>query len=807
MEIQVGDRVMLKLFPWKGFIRFSKRGKLNPRYVGPFKVLEKVGAVAYKLELPQELSRVHNIFHVSNLKKCYADEPLAVLLDGLHIDDKLYFVEEPIEIIDSRSQMVKAKPESSSNPISTKSKHRNRIRSKPRVEPFSISIVTMADNRTMEEMLQVPTEGYGDAIVVPDILAENFEIRTSLLSLIQANQFQGFEEPPRSILTWGDLVSKFMNHLFPPSRTTHLKNEITRFTHKFEETFGEAWERFKEMLRQSLHHGFSELHQINTFYNGLNEHEQDSLNVAAGGNLLRKTPQDALIITENKSKVRYSRNNPVAFKVSTTSSGNSSCMNAGIDKLTNTISNLVETFNKKMTIPATVKAVEETCVICGGSGSLPSNAVPNPREDLKAITTWSGVTLDRPSVSPPPSKMKLPEKLGDPDKFLIPCDFPEFDECLAPADLGASIKLMPLSIWKNLSLPELTSMQMILELADRSTTRPDAIAEDIFVKVGKFHFLIDFVVVDYVADPHIPLILKRPILRTGRALIDVYGSGSLPSNAVPNPREDLKAITTWSGVTLDRPSVSPPPSKMKLPEKLGDPDKFLIPCDFPEFDECLAPADLGASIKLMPLSIWKNLSLPELTSMQMILELADRSTTRPDAIAEDIFVKVGKFHFLIDFVVVDYVADPHVPLILRRPILRTGRALIDVYGEELTIRVNDEAITFRGDFILEEIETFLQTPDELSDLDDDYYDMKGDILYLEKLLNEDLSPNLPPVKTEDLKQVDATMTKSSIEEPSDLELKELPSYSEYAIFEGTDKLPIIISKELKDEEKSTLLKV
>ncbi|GKA86747.1 putative reverse transcriptase domain-containing protein [Tanacetum coccineum] len=100
MDFQVGDKVMLKVLPWKGVVCFGKRGKLNPRYVGPFKVLEKVRAVAYKLELPQELSRVHNIFHVSNLKRCYSNDPLTVPLDGLHIDDKLQFVEEPVEIMD-----------------------------------------------------------------------------------------------------------------------------------------------------------------------------------------------------------------------------------------------------------------------------------------------------------------------------------------------------------------------------------------------------------------------------------------------------------------------------------------------------------------------------------------------------------------------------------------------------------------------------------------------------------------------------------------------------------------------------------
>ncbi|GJW92722.1 reverse transcriptase domain-containing protein [Tanacetum coccineum] len=132
----------------------------------------------------------------------------------------------------------------------------------------------------------------------------------------------------------------------------------------------------------------------------------------------------------------------------------------------------------------------------------------------------------------------------------------------------------------------------------------------------------------------------------------------------------------------------------KLPEKLGDPDKFLIPCNFPGMDVCHALADLGASINLMPLSIWKSLSLPELTPTRMTLKLADRSITRPKGLVEDIFVKVGNFHFPTDFVVVDFEAGPQVPLIVRRSFLRTNRALIDVYEGELVLRDGNEQITF-----------------------------------------------------------------------------------------------------------------
>nr|GFB78210.1 reverse transcriptase domain-containing protein [Tanacetum cinerariifolium] len=135
----------------------------------------------------------------------------------------------------------------------------------------------------------------------------------------------------------------------------------------------------------------------------------------------------------------------------------------------------------------------------------------------------------------------------------------------------------------------------------------------------------------------------------------------------------------------------------KLPRKLGDPGKFLIPCEFSGMDECLALADLGASINLMPLSVWEGLSLPELTLTYMTLELADRSVSKPLGIAKDVSFKVGVFHFPADFVVVDFEPDPRVPLILVRFFLKTSRALIDVHKGELTLRIGNEAITYNLD--------------------------------------------------------------------------------------------------------------
>nr|GEW18068.1 reverse transcriptase domain-containing protein [Tanacetum cinerariifolium] len=280
-------------------------------------------------------------------------------------------------------------------------------------------VVTMADNRTMAE-LRAPTEGYAEAIVVPPILAEQFELKHSLINMMTTNQFFRLEkdnphdhvswfnkitstikyrdvpnsviklilfpfslagaarrwlekEPPRSITTWEDLLSKFINEFFLPSRTTSLRNEISNFQQKIDESFHEAWDRYKDLLRACPHHGFTELHQLNTFYNALNPADQDSLNAAAGGNLLKRSTQDVLTIIENKSKVRNSRSQLLVSQVKAYDDNS----NSEIAKLTHVVNQQTSAVTTAMTTmlkqfqatppPAPVKAVEEIYVICGGA--------------------------------------------------------------------------------------------------------------------------------------------------------------------------------------------------------------------------------------------------------------------------------------------------------------------------------------------------------------------------------------------------------------------------------------------------------
>ncbi|GKE74835.1 reverse transcriptase domain-containing protein, partial [Tanacetum coccineum] len=194
------------------------------------------------------------------------------------------------------------------------------------------------------------------------------------------------KEPPRSIHTWEDLIFKFVNYFFPPSKTTKLKNDITNFQQRFDETFSEAWDRFKDLLCKCPHHGFLELHQIDTFYNALTQSDQDSLNAAAGGNLLNRTPRDALTIIENKSKVRSSRNKPVVSKVSDTTSSTPAYL-PEIIALTDVVKAML--LQNKTPSPAPVKAIEEICVTCGGPHPYYECLATNSNTFNASTATWT----------------------------------------------------------------------------------------------------------------------------------------------------------------------------------------------------------------------------------------------------------------------------------------------------------------------------------------------------------------------------------------------------------------------------------
>ncbi|GJY34566.1 reverse transcriptase domain-containing protein [Tanacetum coccineum] len=310
------------------------------------------------------------------------------------------------------------------------------------------------------------------------------------------------------------------------------------------------------------------------------------------------------------------------------------------------------------------------------SGTLPSNTIPNPKGEMKAITTRSGVAYEGPSIPTNPSPKKVVERETEETTDKEQTNFQESTAQIPLPVIPISIpepdvlKTLP----KTTPIPEPDILKSLLKpnipypsRRDDQKSRDKASnqMEKIFQIFQDLRFDISLADALLLMPRFAPTI--KSLLMNKEKLLEL---AKIPLN------ENCSAMLL-----------------KKLPEKLGDPGKFLIPCNFPGMDVCHALTDLGASINLMPLSIWKKLSLPDLTPTRMTLELASRSITHPKGLAEDIFVKVGNFHFPTDFVV-DFEADPRVPLILGRSFLRINRALINVYEGELVLRDENEQITF-----------------------------------------------------------------------------------------------------------------
>nr|GEY01464.1 reverse transcriptase domain-containing protein [Tanacetum cinerariifolium] len=447
---------------------------------------------------------------------------------------------------------------------------------------------------------------------------------------------------------------------------TNLRNEITRFQQRFDESFYEAWDRFNDLLRACPHHGFSELYQLDTFYNALNVNDQDSLNSAA-----------------------------VVTKVSTSSS--TPAVSSEVFELKDMVRALLldkknqSSATAQSSTPAPVKAVKLNCVTCGGTHSYQNCPATNGnvyRDNIQGYVSQAVAAnynqgnnggnfnqgqLHRPQVNQPPAyQAPIPKT-----------------QSVTQTDFESYIKAND-AVLRNMQNQGQNVQNQCQGLQTQIANLTDMLSK---------------------------FMSSNTVSSSGS------GSGKLPSNTITNPKEDLKEFaSTFKAFIGNKEKLSEMARTLmnehcsvvilnKLPRKLRDPGKFLIPCEFPGMDECLAIADLGASINLMPLSMWEGLLLPEFTLTRMTLKLTDRSVSKPIGIAKDVSVKVGVFHFPADFVV------------------------------------------------------------------------------------------------KELKVCEAKTVKYSIDEPPEVELKDLPPHLEYTFLEGDNKLPVIIAKELGDEEKSALIKV
>nr|GEX89369.1 reverse transcriptase domain-containing protein [Tanacetum cinerariifolium] len=551
------------------------------------------------------------------------------------------------------------------------------------------NIVPMAD-RTMEELLQAPTEGYGEAIVIPKILAENFEIKTNLLHLVQANKFHGREND---------------------NPHTHISNfKRTTATLKYRDVPNDA---IKLML---FPYSLKDRARIwgNNFQNNQGYHAQmnNAPNIQNQGTLLSNTipnPKGEMKVVKTRSGLAYEGPSiPTEYLLEKVDEQNAE------EILDQEHSN---SSGSTAQVQPPVVPISIPKPVVPRTQSKPSIPYPSSFADALLIMPKFASTiksllankdklfeLAKVPLNENCSAMllkKLPEKLGDLGKFLIPCDFPGMEKTFTSRT---------------------NPTRMTLELADRSITRPKEVAEDVFVKVGKFHFPTDFVMVDFEADPRVPLILGRSFLRIGRALIDVYGKEI-------TLRVNDESITFNLNQTMRYSS---------------------------NYDDTLV----------------NRVDVIDVTCKDFVQDVLDfqynPKSSNPTLVSDDLISKSDS---------------------CKVPIVKSSSLTLTPFRE--------------SDFSLDEIEEYLNDDSIPTGIKNHVYDSDGDILFLEKLLDEDPCSLLQM----DLKLAKESKEKSFVEEPPELELKELPSPLEYAFLEDSNKLPVIIAKNLKVDEREALLNV
>nr|GEX42257.1 reverse transcriptase domain-containing protein [Tanacetum cinerariifolium] len=601
----------------------------------------------------------------------------------------------------------------------------------------------MAIDETMAELLRAPTEGYEDAIIIPEIAANNFELKHGLINLDSLNSAAGgniLDKMPRECLKIIKSKSKVRQ---TRAKAVVAKVSMSSSTPAISIDVAE----FKDMVRALLldkKNQSSALTQSSTLapVKAVNQHP-----VYQASAYQAPIPQ-----TQSVSKTdfeSYVKANDAVLR---------NMQNQG-QNLQIQMANLTDMLSK---------FVSSNTASSSRSRTLPSNTITNPKEALKGITTRSGVAYQGPTI---PTSYKFIKQGTEVTK----------DQVQTRSSQVTPVSVLMPNLKPSIPYPLRRDNERRRNQANEQIEKFYEIFKDVSFKISFTD----------------ALILMPKFASTPKALI---GNKEKLSEMARTPMNEHCLVVILN----------------KLPRKLRDPGKFLIPCEFPGRDECLALVDLDASINLMPLSVWEGLSFLKLTLTCMTLELADCSISKPIGIAKDVSVK-------------------------------TGRALINVHKGELTLHIENESITYNLDQTLrysanynqmttnkidvickiysQEVLGFLDTTasGNLTPYDDSIvsttsptltpFGDKGDILLLEAILNSEPLPPLPnheqylPSFKNELNVCEAKTVKSSVDEPSKVELKDLPPHLEYAFLEGDNKLPIIIAKELGDEDKSALIKV
>nr|GFA40410.1 DNA-directed DNA polymerase [Tanacetum cinerariifolium] len=549
------------------------------------------------------------------------------------------------------------------------------------------------------------------------------------------------------------------------------------------------------------HHGFSELHQLDTFYNALNPNDQDALDFAAGGNFLDKIPRECLSIIESKSKVRYSRSRVTDIAVALEDK-----LNIRMNRFEKS---LIDMKNSPVTPTAPLKAVTEVYVTCGSNHSY--NQCPLTRGGNDYLVFHDNIQqFQTAAVGNFIQNRQNVSNQTRPPGFHQPTQQSNNQNRFQGNNLNQNRQPNQGAIYQNRQ-PQNPNFQALPQNAvtqgkfEAYTTANDANLNNLQLKFDNFQrnqqdFQKKF---EQKQDD-----FQNQMMQFMQNLYNKpsTSSSSLPSNTIPNPKGETKAITTRSGMSYKEQPIPPTGMNQQEPVEVTKDTE-------PQNSEDIHPPTVQA----------KKLRLPTLNDTKMVLELAVRTIFKPTGVAENVFVKVGKFYFPIDFVILDFVADPRIPLILGRPFLSTAHALIDVYEGEITLRHDDQSLTLK---CRDTPSTFYNNLESLNKFDlidatcEEYSqvvlgftdDVSTEVSFpfYDPIVSSSLQ-NLTPFDASDfllLEEADAFITQSFEEdEPPKVELKELPPHLEYAFLGDNGKWPVIIAKDLSSNKKTDLINV